>query len=278
MGHLADIVAGIATHPIGIVGLLTTAGVWVVLGRRILRLGAIIHELRGLPVQQRRYNLEREYRIYPGTGNPPIAFVRQRRRRIVTYLLVWTVVFAAILAGVTIRAARKADSVAWTLNDSQLVREGLGYNWQIELVNESPERVFIEKMDLKILAKQPHPDTARKRPEYPARISTPRKLVALKPHGDLVSIVTPAEQAFVAPRDKLILTVFLDAYHPVHEGWVYDVQLAVQWQVPDEITLLTKLGSVYRIGWPGMPHWSEPGSSAGPGTDPVTDPVVKLGE
>ncbi len=278
MGHIAEIVVGVVTHPIAIIGLLITLGLWVVLGRKILRLDAIIRELRELPPQERRYNLERKYGIYPGTGNLPIAFTRRRRKRILACLLAWTAVFAAVVAGVTIRAAFKVDTVMWTLHDSQLVPEEFGYSWKIELVNESGETVLFDRVDLNILAKRPHPETDRQRPEYSERNSNGRKNAALKPHSEVVPIVRPAEQYFIAPRKKLTLPVFLDAYHPPHEGWIYDVQLAVQWRLPAETTLLTKLGSVYRIGWPGMPHWSEPGSSAGPGAGPVADPVVKVGE
>jgi hypothetical protein len=278
MGHIAETVVHIATHPMAIVGLLITVGVWVVLGRKILRLGAIISELRALPAQERRYNLERKYKIYPGRGNLPIAFARQRRNRLLTYLVTWTVVFAAVLVGVTARATFKADSIIWTLDDSRLVPEEFGYSWQIELVNDSGETVAVEQVDLNVLARRPHPETDRKRPEYAQRRDKDRKRAAMKPYADLVSIVRPTEQYFVSSRDKLAVPVFLDGYHPPHEGWIYDVQLVVQWQVPDETAMLTRLGSIYRIGWPGMPHWSEADSSAGPGTEPVTDPVVKVSD
>jgi len=249
-----------------------------VLGRKVLRLGAIIGGLRKLPPQERRYKLERKYNIYPGTGNRPIAFVRQSRKFLLACLITWTALFAAVLAGITIRAAFNAKTVVWTLDDSRLVPEEFGYSWKIEFVNQSDEPVLFEHVDLNILAKQPHPETDRKRPEYSERKSNGRKYAALKPYNERISIVRPRERCFVAPRERLTLTVFLDAYHPAHEGWIYDVQLAVQWHVPDETTLLTRLGSAYRIGWPGLAHWSEADSSAGPGTEPVTDPVVKISE
>ncbi len=278
MEHFLDSLTAVVFHPLGFVGLLLMAAVWIVLLPRINRLGAIIAELRDLPASKRRYTLERKYKIYPGSSNLPIAFARRRRRWFSMTLALFTVAGAGAMIGTVFSLASSANAARWEIHDEDLTPEGFGYRWEIDFVNPSPDTVLVEKLNVDVLAAKPHSETDRKRPDYLGRRTNEGRLGVLKPGLKSVPLIRPAEFFSLGPGDSKQITVTLEGYHSAHEGWIYDIHLVAHWRVPDQTASFTKLGRTYRVGWPGMPHWSEEGSSAGPGTEPVADPVIAIGE
>jgi hypothetical protein len=278
MDHFFETLGAVASHPLAVIGFVATLLAWVYLLRRIHILSRIIRELRALPANRRRYTLERTYRMYPGTDNQPIAYTKRVRRNTWLILTAWTTIFFGAFFGTTYYSFLTADAAVWELDDSELVAYELGYRWNLVMSNRSSETIAIERIDLALRRKSPHPETDRKRPDYPGQNTTGRRLAGLKPYADSVPVLHPHERYYLPPGETKELVFYLEAYHQAHEGWIYDVQLVALWEVTGETAKITKNGTIYRIGWPGLPHWSEENDSAGPGTEPVTDPVIAVSE
>ena len=150
-----------------------------------------------------------------------------------------------------------------------------GYRWLIQISNPHSRIAVIDEINLLVVSKGRHPETDRR--ESPAGTVSREELaeVYIEPNDSGVSIVEPGRYAF-PENDIQNFTFDLYARHAVHEGWIYDVRLAVKWHIPGSEQVQTTLGSVYRIGWPGMEGPLTAHDTVMPSNDLMVDPVLRV--
>jgi len=235
------------------------------------RLGRITRTLRALPASKRRYTLEREFRVYPGPDNLPIAFVKRLRQRYRTALLATAAVTAADVSGLVAQQVVAAGKIRWSVDDSTLTADRDGYRWRIEIRNFGSEPVLIDQLVLRVLRRTSHPGKLEQRPNY-GPVVPYGTAVTLEPDLTDLPVLDNTNQITLSGKATRILRLNLIARHAPSQGWIYDVQLQGRWRAGPLIGERKWTGTLYRIGWPGMPRWYQQSEAATPAAPPVTDP------
>ncbi len=260
-------------HPLGITAMLAALITGAVIAYRVRRLGHIISELKKLPADGRRYVLERQHKIYPGSDKP-IAFVVRRRQRKIGILALAVILPAGGIVGVAGYQTKVAESATWEFDDSQITPEGHGYVWCVELVNSGPRDIVIDRIILHISNRSRHKVTDRKWPGYRHENHIAAQ-VMLRPEVNEIPIVNT--DIALDPNESRMLPIGLLAEHDPNEGWIYAVRLEFQWYVPDRTSIRSRFGNTFQVGWPGMPHWSDPDSTDADDQSAVPDPAIRPG-
>lgn len=242
---------------------------------RIWRLGVVLRKLRALPAGKRRYALERDFHIYPGTGNLPLAFVKRRRKRYRRLAAGWAIAIAVGIIGLTAEQWRAAAAMNWTVGDAGLRAVRYGYEWRIEVRNAGREPLLIDELGLHVIRRGKHRGPLDRRPNFgPAPEFG--AVVPVAPGRIRLPLPAGAEQVAVPPGSERVLRYVLAARHQPGEGWIYDVRLHGRWEAPSLIGVREWAGTAYRIGWPGLPRWYEEEGRETPGAKPVGDPPIQV--
>jgi len=270
MQSVVTVVRALMGQPVSVVMLVVVAGLLGLLAYRWRRLGRTIGELRALPAGQRRYTLEREFRIYPGPDNLPIAFVKRYRKRYRVALIATAVVTVVALTGLVTQQVVAAGKIRWSVDDSTLTAHREGYHWRIEIRNFGSEPVQIDQLALHVLRRARHPKKIEQRPNY-GPVSTYGTAVTFKPDLTELPVLVGTDQIVLPGETTRIIRLNLIARHPPLEGWIYDIQLQGRWRAGPLIGEREWAGTRYRIGWPGMPRWYQQSEAATPDAPPITD-------
>jgi len=254
-----------------VIALAVVAGLLGLLAYRWRRLVRITKTLRALPAGKRRYTLEREFHVYPGPDNLPIAFVKKLKQRYRAALLATAAVTAAAMIGLVTQQVVAAGKIRWSVDDSTLTADREGYRWRIEIHNFGSEAVRIDQLELRVLRQTRHPEKLEQRPNY-GPVVPYGTAVTFKPDLTDLPVLDSTNQITLPGKATRILRLNLIARHPPAQGWIYDVQLQGRWRAGPLIGERKWTGTLYRIGWPGMPRWYQQSEAATPDAPPVTDP------
>ncbi len=249
MGLYLPSLAAAATHTGSVVVCLVGLAAFLHLCLRARKLTRIIEQLRALPAGKRRYVLEREHHIYPGTENLPIAFLRKRRAKAIAAAAAALGLPLLGVAGFSVRLWMNARAVAWELDDSSLVPSGHGLAWDVVLRNRSDETVEIRRVDLEILSSAPSSARAPAPSPVDPDATVGRRIVILQPGIRLLPVVPEAEAFSIPPRSPARLALFLDPGGAAGRKLTYGVRLIVRWRVLGRTAVLAKQGKSHQIGW-----------------------------
>lgn len=137
------------------------------------------------------------------------------------------------------------------LEELAVVREPLSYSWRFQLANATTGLAIVDRIDLEVIKKWPHPETDRDFPTFGLIESEELPPVYLSPEKTRLQLVGPGNYAFPA-EDILALYFDLRASHKPNQGWIYDVQIVVSWHAATESERRTTRSNIYRVAWPGF--------------------------
>ena len=260
-------------HPLAIFGWLLVLVVFMTTRVRRRKLTAILKDLESVPAGRRRYKLEREYKIFPGESRKPLAFVRRKKRRLAWMAAGVTTAVVLSIVGGSVEQTLTSAVASLALDGLRVTPRQFGYIWRLRLENTGSVIAAVDELTLRVANRVRHSDSDRPRPEYPKTPPTDYPALVLSPETAFLPVVTVGQEYAIEPADARNLVFNLGADHPPHEGWIYEVYLELRWHVAGQLVTRTITSKTYRLGWPGLPHWSEPGASGGPGSDPVVDPA-----
>lgn len=270
MGDYLNAAVTTLARPLPLAALATIMILWVITLVRARRLAAIMAHLESLPPAKRLYDLERAHNIHPGPDSRPIPFVQRKRRRLIALAVGLTVAAIAGFAGAVVEEVLTGRAASVTLRELGVIPSGHGYLWRVALGNTGARTVVIDDLSLEILDKSRHPEANRPSPPDSPRPDLP--VLELSPALDLVSVLFPDEEHAVHPASTRNLAFIVAADHEPRQGWIYDVRLRLKWHVVGHAIVRTETGAVYRLGWPGLLHWSESGGVNRVSAQTVVDP------
>jgi len=239
-------------HPVSIIAIVLLIGLWTATIRRVLHLDRAARELRSLPPAKRRYTLERTHNIYPGKDRPPLGHVRKLRQRYLTAAAAVTCLALFLALGITAQQVAAASSIHWTLDDSRIRPRRYGYLWHIEINNESTEPLTVSGLELRVLDRTRHDVTGVRRPDFGPAPQDDSIVAMLEPDLEVLSLREEVGSFTVQPGQLKILRLNMAANHEPSEGWIYEAQLDLSWSCPRLYGSRSRLGKVYRLGWPGL--------------------------
>ncbi len=224
--------------------------VFLYLYLRMRKLAAIARHLSSLPAGKRRYVLEREYSIYPGTNNLPLAFLRGRQIRLrvaAAAALLTPVLTVGILS---LQLWGNARRIVWQIQDPAPVVLGSGFVWDVEFRNRSEETIEIRRVELEIVASAGNPGARTAPSPAPAQLTEGRRIVILQEGHRRLTVVSPAEAFEVPPAGTAPLRLYVDVPGGSAQGRIDSVRLAVEWLVPGKTALLVRRSRLHPIRRP----------------------------
>jgi len=272
-----EALAAVSRHPLAVLGWLALAATLITVFARRRKLAVILRDLESLPPGERRYKLEREYKILLGAERKPLAFVRRKKKRLGWVAATVAGLILGAIAGGSVEQVVRARAASLVLEVVSVTPERYGYLWRLHLYNPGAETVTVNDLTLRVRSRTPHPAKNHLRPKYP---DTPRPdypIVALSPQTGSLPVMRPEQELALGSGETRTVVFDLEADHPPHQGWIYEVALELRWRVAGQMLERALTSGTYRLGWPGLPHWSEPGASGGPASAPVVDPVTVAG-
>ncbi len=270
MNEFFAILVSLLTQPWSLVLWVLFIG-WIIVGVwRYERFASVLIDLGQTAPGKRRYKLERQYKIYPGSDNKPMAYVRRLRARWILTVAGVCVAMVAGLLGVAAEHTFRSEEAVLTMEVLSVSPLRFGYAWTIRLENTGTEMTEVQSVRVVVESRKEHPEKNLPRPEYP-EYSTGHRLLRVNPQSAEVPVVSAAGEITMGPGSVRTISFELEAEHKPHEGWIYEVAPEVIWNLAGSSRPRTERGQTYRLGWPGLPHWSEPGATGGDVTQAVVD-------
>ncbi len=265
-------IAGIAFSPPGIVSLLLVGAIWVLATFKVQKLNKVLVVLRALPVSQRLYTLEREFKMHPKKGGKPISHVRRLRRLWLRIAVGVSCIVAVLYLGTVFYQMAVAKEAALTFRDLGIAPTGQRYLWKSALVNTGSKLVIIDQLKLKVIHLARHPENSHP-PPADAGAGGTSPIIRLSPAITVIPIVGMGQETALSPGERRNITFQLEARHKPREGWIYDVRLEADWHPARTAVARHAASKIYRLGWPGMLHWSQSTLEQRRAVKDVVDPV-----
>lgn len=125
------------------------------------------------------------------------------------------------------------------------------YLWRFQLANPNKGIAIIDKIYFQVLNKKRHPETNHQWDAYGIIPEEKLPTLIISPNNEYFPIIKEGEYAFPS-EDITAFELELTADHKDHEGWIYDIQIVVEWHPVGVTESNIKRGNIYRLGWPGM--------------------------
>jgi len=272
--------SAVVRHPAALTACGVGFAAFLYLSLKAKRLSRIVNHLASLPAGQRRYVLEREYRIHPGADHTPLGFLRRRRSRLRVAAAAALWLPALGVFGASVRLWNNARAIGWELHDPAPTLAGRGFAWDVEFRNRSGETIEIGPVELEIEATG---DAAAQAPATPSRqphLTEGRQILVLDDEARKVSVIPPEAPLSIPPRSVKRLALYLDTPGGAWQRRAFSLRLTVRWAAPGKTAVLTRRGRSHVVAWPledarppqGVSVEPAPGAGTRPGRNANENP------